>query len=286
MTVVLISKRTTGAFYEGEEIVNAIRLSRDHKAVHRVVPIYSGSVSSDGVPYGLSQFQSITWSKGGLSLVVDELQRLISDIREVPDFVARTKSVDVTPASESELQELRNTIFELPESERSRLAEARRATFFRLLREALHGRIRRLSLAIIDVDGQTRINEKFGDEAGAMVLAGVQEMLTAKANGKRCGRLGGDSYFLLIEDADCDRTIEDLGTFCEAVKHRDWSSVAHGMYVTCTVGIAEWRKGEDGASLVKRAIGGVRVGKIAGGNRVKQGPFFAEPDPELPWEFS
>src|SRR5271154_3944454 len=51
ITVVLVSSRTSDAFYEREEIAAAIALARRDPEGHRVVPVYLDT--SAEVPYGL-----------------------------------------------------------------------------------------------------------------------------------------------------------------------------------------------------------------------------------------
>jgi len=59
VTLVLVSDRTEQAFYEGEEIAEAIALARDKPDTHRVIPIYLSGNATRATPYGLRQIQSL-----------------------------------------------------------------------------------------------------------------------------------------------------------------------------------------------------------------------------------
>src|SRR5688572_1121497 len=55
ITIVLVSSKTTSAYYQREEIAAAIALARSNRTRHRVVPIYLDKDAPNklGVPYGL-----------------------------------------------------------------------------------------------------------------------------------------------------------------------------------------------------------------------------------------
>jgi TIR domain len=74
VTVVLVSAYTGQAFYEGEEVVTAIRLAR--RGGHRVVPVLLDQ--NVEVPYGLHRFHSLTVQPGfSLSDVASDLLDLL-----------------------------------------------------------------------------------------------------------------------------------------------------------------------------------------------------------------
>lgn len=85
VTVLLVSPNTADAYYQREEISNAIQLSRDQTRLHYVVPVYldSDPDSEVEIPYGLRLMQSIRLSQvGGFSGVVKELSKLLIEIRQ------------------------------------------------------------------------------------------------------------------------------------------------------------------------------------------------------------
>ena len=77
-TLVLLSKSTDAAFYQGAEVVEAIRLMRN--SVHRVIPVYleGQEALGESVPYGLPPLQGIDLGSGrGPSELVTELARVL-----------------------------------------------------------------------------------------------------------------------------------------------------------------------------------------------------------------
>lgn len=76
VSLVLISKNTTSAYYQREEIAAAIALARRDEMKHRVVPIYIGKAGSSDefeVPYGLRLKHSADLRRSDLQSVVRQL---------------------------------------------------------------------------------------------------------------------------------------------------------------------------------------------------------------------
>lgn len=81
ITVVLISSKTTTAYYQREEIAAAIALARDDVQSHRVIPVFidDNARENSAVPYGLRLKHSISVSSfGGLEGVAQHLTRALA----------------------------------------------------------------------------------------------------------------------------------------------------------------------------------------------------------------
>ncbi len=83
VTVVLISSKTEGAYYQREEIAAALGLARKDAERHRVVPVFldRDAQNNESVPYGLTIKHGVTVS-AQLSLkdVGQQLLDLLSDL--------------------------------------------------------------------------------------------------------------------------------------------------------------------------------------------------------------
>jgi hypothetical protein len=80
--VVLVSTHTDDAFYQQEEIVRAIQLTRDQPRAHTVIPVILEKLSQGAVsmPYGLSSRQALDATRpGGLKRVAAELVAWLRD---------------------------------------------------------------------------------------------------------------------------------------------------------------------------------------------------------------
>lgn len=76
VTVILVSKHTSGAYYQLEELAEAIEMARHGKSGHRVVPVYLEPVEQ--VPFGLRVVQGV-WALDptGVQDTVSHLLRLL-----------------------------------------------------------------------------------------------------------------------------------------------------------------------------------------------------------------
>ena len=81
ITVVLVSDRTGAAYYQRVEIIAAIKMAREDKEKHRVVPVYLDNPPPDEnlVPYGLGPKHGLSLNNdGGLLGVAQRLHDLLS----------------------------------------------------------------------------------------------------------------------------------------------------------------------------------------------------------------
>jgi hypothetical protein len=96
ITTVLVSSKTPDAYYQQEEVIAAIDLSRDENRSHRVIPIYLDG-TMDAAPYGLRSKHGIIIS-GEISLrsvavrLLDLLGRLPQELR--PSKENRSRTID------------------------------------------------------------------------------------------------------------------------------------------------------------------------------------------------
>jgi tetratricopeptide (TPR) repeat protein len=82
ITVVLVSRKTDKAYYQREEIANAIAMARKEDESHRVVPIYLEDLAEDEIPYGLRLKHAIWLHKiGGMDKAADALVDLLRQLK-------------------------------------------------------------------------------------------------------------------------------------------------------------------------------------------------------------
>lgn len=137
-----------------------------------------------------------------------------------------------------------------------------------------------MSLALVDIDAQTAINRRYGRPVGDSVLSTVLRLLESSTGSPFTARWGDDSFYAVLPErrgADAHAMME---MFCESVRSHDWSRLAPGLHVSCSIGIAEFSSSDRGAlDWAARAADGVRRAKRDGGNCVEQGPAFLPEDP-------
>lgn len=94
VTIVLVSSRTDGAYYQREEIACAIDMARKDKSRHRVVPVFlDGRAAESAMPYGLRL-------KHGL--YVSSVEGLDAAAQRLKDLLARIQGDGPAPAAQAE----------------------------------------------------------------------------------------------------------------------------------------------------------------------------------------
>jgi len=106
-----------------------------------------------------------------------------------------------------------------------------------------------LTLAIIDVDRFKRVNDTFGHPAGDEVLRRIALILRGHSReADRCARYGGDELTLCLPVAAAEAEAA-LDRISRMIAEHPWSTVAAGLSVTVSVGLAELGPGGTAASL-------------------------------------
>jgi hypothetical protein len=83
ISVIILSPKTSDAYYQREEIAAAIDMARKDRRSHRVVPLYFKEVPSDGIPYGLRLKHSLYVPESGdLTAVGTRLLETLEDMKQ------------------------------------------------------------------------------------------------------------------------------------------------------------------------------------------------------------
>lgn len=122
---------------------------------------------------------------------------------------------------------------------------------------------------MVDLDHFKGVNDRYGHPVGDTVLRSVCDIA---AGGLRTtdfiGRLGGEEFAIILTDtviADGMFTMERLRLDVAA---HDWESVAHGLSVSFSAGVAQFAPGDSVQTITKRADTALYCAKDAGRNRI------------------
>jgi diguanylate cyclase (GGDEF)-like protein len=128
-----------------------------------------------------------------------------------------------------------------------------------------------LTLAMFDVDHFKRVNDRYGHQAGDVVLAQFAQQLRHLARDiDRIGRYGGEEFMVLLPG-----TVADAGvTFAERVRQEvekhQFEYDGGNLMCTISVGVAGWQhpRIHTRQQLVKAADDALYVAKAVGRNKV------------------
>jgi len=146
----------------------------------------------------------------------------------------------------------------------------------RHLMEALEREIARaervgkpLSIARVDLDWLGSVNQTHGSAAGDIALRRFTE---AAAGALRdvdvFGRYGGKEFLALMPDTDLQGAVIAAERIRAAVGREPLPEVRGRRRLSCTLGVAEHRKGENTRLVIGRAEAGLNYAKAAGRDRV------------------
>jgi len=111
-----------------------------------------------------------------------------------------------------------------------------------------------LCLAMIDIDKFKQINDSFSHNTGDDVLRGIAALLKAHTREPDLpARLAGDEFVILLRDSDIGQSSQICRRLQEAVKAFDWSSVAAGLRVSISIGLAAAAPGDTLQTLTLRS---------------------------------
>jgi diguanylate cyclase len=123
------------------------------------------------------------------------------------------------------------------------------------------------ALAVIDIDHFKAINDRFGHEAGDVVIRDLAEMVQSGVRKRdRLYRMGGEEFLLLLDGIDA-AALEPMLDGLRARIHEQLD--APGGHITISIGAARHVPDEDWRRWLSRADAAMYDAKQGGRNRVR-----------------
>jgi diguanylate cyclase (GGDEF)-like protein len=139
-----------------------------------------------------------------------------------------------------------------------------------------HGR--RLSVMMADLDNLKRINDRQGHRAGDAALRLVaQQLPRIIRTSDLCARIGGDEFAVAMPETSIERARDVASRLRTAIREVGLSSKSPDQ-VEVSIGVAEWRPGQDWQAVYQVADAGLYEDK----RRHKAARRWAEPEHERP----
>ena len=96
-----------------------------------------------------------------------------------------------------------------------------------------------LAVALIDLDWFKQVNDTFGHLLGDRVLQRVVELLQEELpEGAFCARYGGEEFVLVLPGLEAAHAVEIAESVRMRVERHAWASLAPGLRVTVSIGLA------------------------------------------------
>lgn len=126
-----------------------------------------------------------------------------------------------------------------------------------------------LSIAMADIDHFKAVNDTYGHDAGDKVLVDVASLLSeALRMPDKVGRYGGEEFLVVLPHtnlAQAKKIAERMRTAVDAFGFEYGGKTSH---VTISIGLTQYRKGEDLEQLLSRVDQALYQAKAAGRNKV------------------
>jgi diguanylate cyclase (GGDEF)-like protein len=104
-----------------------------------------------------------------------------------------------------------------------------------------------LSISMMDVDHFKRINDSHGHAAGDEVLRTLASVLReGTRDPDTAGRLGGEEFLVLLPNAQLRDAAKQAERLCKRIRELSINVNGQNLSVTVSVGLAEYRIGEEG----------------------------------------
>lgn len=132
------------------------------------------------------------------------------------------------------------------------------------------------SLLMLDIDYFKSFNDNFGHQIGDQVLRLVARTLTDGVKGRDiAARYGGEEFAIILPDTPLDAGVHVANALRRAVAIKDVinrnTSEKLGR-ITMSVGVAEYKPGENTSDLIERADAALYTAKHNGRNQVAAAP--------------
>jgi len=131
-----------------------------------------------------------------------------------------------------------------------------------------HGRA--FVLAIVDIDGLDKINQRFGKTSGDDVVRQISRMIRAGLRLEDlAARVGGDEIGILLTEVGAEHGVPILQSIRSAVSNSDFTANGQSFKASVSVGASVWDASiNNRAELVSRALGSLKKARDGGRNQV------------------
>lgn len=129
---------------------------------------------------------------------------------------------------------------------------------------------RPFSVIFVDIDHFKRINDQYGHAVGDEVLKDVAQRLqhSLRANLDWMVRFGGEEFVIFLPETDLAHASEAAERLAQMVRSTPWCSDKLELKLTCSFGVAQYRRGDTMDSLLERADSLLYQAKHQGRDRV------------------
>lgn len=197
----------------------------------------------------------------------DFLHKPVDDL----ELIARTRNMLLLRERHLALAAANERLFALATTDALTGVATRRHFMERLADEVVRAERygRSLSVAMIDLDHFKRVNDRHGHLAGDQVLQAFAECLSSMLrNVDLVGRLGGEEFALCLPETGGASAAVICGRILERTRNLRVAIGDASVGFTTSIGLTEFRAGDDADDMLLRADTSLYAAKAAGRDRI------------------
>lgn len=127
-------------------------------------------------------------------------------------------------------------------------------------------------VGVVGIDGFDLVNDFYGPAAGESVLRHVGAAVAVELRrADVVGRYGDDEFVFVLFQTGLDKASTPAERVCRRIASLEISSLSPAQKVTASIGLAEFRPGEEVATLLGRAVSALDRARAGGRNRIEIG---------------
>jgi len=127
------------------------------------------------------------------------------------------------------------------------------------------------TIGLLDVDGLTQINNRFGVEVGNKILSRIGRVLSREvAIDFPVGRCGDDTFFVVFWGLGHNKAQQHCKKLLLKISGVDWKRLAGSLHVSCSLGFATRRFDEPARDAVIRAAQAMLLAKAKGRGLIEE----------------
>ncbi len=136
---------------------------------------------------------------------------------------------------------------------------------------AISERYRRpLTVALLDIDRFKAVNDRHGHDAGDRVLVQLARVLSREIRTPdKVGRYGGEEFLLVFPETPIEAALSLVRRIRRVVSENDFELESGRIELTVSIGVTEFRPGENLRALLSRVDSAMYDAKRSGRNRVE-----------------
>lgn len=270
---IILTDQEGDILYANSKFIESSGYSQDEVYLQNPRVLKSGEMSGDGYKKLWATISSgKTWSgefhnkkkDGSLYWVFASISPIINQKGEIERYFGIQKDISVRKKLQGKLEKQASTDSLTGLDNRRSLLSKMEVEIERCKRQS-----HVFSLFMIDIDFFKKVNDVYGHQVGDMVLKDLSSILKKNARVvDLCARFGGEEFVVVLPETAKEKGAVMAERLRKEVEKRQFAIDGGAIQYTLSIGVTEWKEGEELESTIARADESLYRAKNEGRNRI------------------